>query len=149
MCPIWSFHPHPPGWQTGPGTPAGPVQLRTGCAGLRGGPLGLPGGRMGDLVLTEQLPCRHRFSLVRVHVQHFCVPLAPPKQLGPPGKRGAAASHCCSPQGGEHPPLALGSVLAVDHPADLIPFPFVTCLWRGAGVCCCMCCHLAFAAEFL
>lgn len=41
-------------WHTS-GTHLGPCRLHWAL----GGPLGLPGGRTGDFVLREQLPCRH------------------------------------------------------------------------------------------
>lgn len=125
----------------GPGTPVVPAWVPAGCAGLWGGPLGLPAGRTGDLVLTEQLPHRRRFSLARVRVQPFRTPLAPPSGSGSGEQQPGTAARPGERSGHR--------LLAGGHGAELVPFPFVTPWWVDAGGRCCLCSHLAFAAEFL
>lgn len=130
MCPMWSFRLHPPGWHVGPGTPAAPVWVRAGCAGLRGGPPGLTR-------VTTSLGSSYPAAIA-------CE--GPRAALLCPLGTGEAWSSVLAPllapgTGGEHPPPAPGSTLVVDHVADLIPFPFLTRSWMDAGVCCCMYCH--------
>lgn len=119
VCPMWSFHLHPPGWQVGPGTPAAPVWVRAGCAGLRGGPLGLTR-------VTPSLGSSYPAAIA-------CE--GPRAALLCPLGTGEAWSSILAPL------LAPGSTVVVDHVADLIPFPFLTRSWMDAGVCCCVCCH--------